>query len=205
MRQSASLRKIKAERPPLDPGALRIYLRLLGYARPHWPMFLLGVVGMVLFAAVDTGFAILVKKFLDGAFVERDPRMLLYVPGGIIVLFLVRGVGDYLSVQPGHYRVGSITPDFAKFLLTNITDFDVPGELVGIGSTMPIYTTDRHPGTIAAILPKEFQKLGRTFRVVFLHPLVQINPVRMIVHGKQFYLLAFAVQIYRFGDNLVKC
>ncbi len=97
MRPSASLRKSKAERPPLDAGALRTYLRLLGYARPHWPMFLLGVLGMVLFASVDTGFAILVKKFLDGAFVERDPRMLMYVPGGIIALFLVRGVGDYLS------------------------------------------------------------------------------------------------------------
>ncbi len=57
---------------------------------------------MVLFASVDTGFAILVKKFLDGAFVERDPRMLVLVPVGIVVLFLVRGVGDYLSVYaPG--------------------------------------------------------------------------------------------------------
>ena len=88
--------------PPLTASGLKTYLRLLGYARPHWAMFLVGVVGMVLYAAVDTGFAVLVKKFLDGAFVERDPRMLVYVPAGIIVLFLVRGVGDYLSVYaPG--------------------------------------------------------------------------------------------------------
>lgn len=132
MRQSASLRKIKAERPPLDPGALRIYLRLLGYARPHWPMFLLGVVGMVLFAAVDTGFAILVKKFLDGAFVERDPRMLLYVPGGIIVLFLVRGVGDYLSVYApgwvGRQVIKSIRSDlFTRYLQLPVSYFDRNG------------------------------------------------------------------------------
>ncbi len=75
---------------------------MLAYARPHWAMFLLGVLGMVLFAAVDTGFAVLVKKFLDGAFVERDSRMLVYVPAGLIVLFVVRGIGDYLSVYaPG--------------------------------------------------------------------------------------------------------
>jgi ATP-binding cassette, subfamily B, bacterial MsbA len=132
LRQSASLRKIKAERPPLDPGALRIYLRLLGYARPHWPMFLLGVVGMVLFAAVDTGFAILVKKFLDGAFVERDPRMLLYVPGGIIVLFLVRGVGDYLSVYApgwvGRQVIKSIRSDlFTRYLQLPVSYFDRNG------------------------------------------------------------------------------
>jgi subfamily B ATP-binding cassette protein MsbA len=132
LRQSASLRKTKAERPPLDPGALRIYLRLLAYARPHWPMFLLGVLGMVLFAAVDTGFAILVKKFLDGAFVERDPRMLLYVPGGIIVLFVVRGVGDYLSVYApgwvGRQIIKSIRSDlFTRYLQLPVSYFDRNG------------------------------------------------------------------------------
>ncbi len=92
MRLSASKRKQnKVPLPPLSASGLKTYLRLLDYARPHWAMFLLGVVGMVLFAAVDIGFAWLVKKFLDGAFVERDPRMLVYVPAGIIVLFLVRG------------------------------------------------------------------------------------------------------------------
>ena len=80
MRPSA--RKNKEKLPPLTASGLSIYLRLLAYARPHWPMFLLGVLGMVMFAAVDTGFAFLVKKFLDGAFVERDSRMLVYVPAG---------------------------------------------------------------------------------------------------------------------------
>jgi subfamily B ATP-binding cassette protein MsbA len=95
-------------------------------------MFLLGVVGMVLFAAVDTGFAILVKKFLDGAFVERDPRMLLYVPGGIIVLFLVRGVGDYLSVYApgwvGRQVIKSIRSDlFTRYLQLPVAYFDRNG------------------------------------------------------------------------------
>jgi len=118
--------------PPLDAGALRTYLRLLAYARPHWPMFLLGVLGMVLFAAVDTGFAVLVKMFLDGAFVERDPRMLLYVPAGIIVLFLVRGVGDYLSVYApgwvGRQVIKSIRHDlFERYLQLPVTFFDRNG------------------------------------------------------------------------------
>jgi subfamily B ATP-binding cassette protein MsbA len=95
-------------------------------------MFLLGVVGMVLFAAVDTGFAILVKKFLDGTFVERDPRMLVYVPGGIIVLFLVRGIGDYLSVYApgwvGRQVIKSIRHDvFAHYLQLPVSYFDRNG------------------------------------------------------------------------------
>jgi ATP-binding cassette, subfamily B, bacterial MsbA len=97
-----SKRKGDPSLPPITAGGLRIYLRLLGYAKPHWPMFSLGVVGMALFAAVDTGLAWLVKEFLDGAFVERDPDVLVMVPIGIVVLFTARGVGDYLSVfAPG--------------------------------------------------------------------------------------------------------
>jgi subfamily B ATP-binding cassette protein MsbA len=132
LRLSANPRKNKVELPPLDGGALRTYLRLLGYARPHWPMFLLGVLGMVLFASVDTGFAFLVKKFLDGAFVERDPRMLVYVPVGIVVLFLVRGVGDYLSVYApgwvGRQVIKSIRHDlFERYLQLPVSFFDRNG------------------------------------------------------------------------------
>lgn len=80
-------------------GGTRVWLRLLGYARPHWGLFLLGVLGMVLYAAVDTGLAWLVKRFIDGTFVERSDAMLRFVPAGIVVLFVVRGAGDFLAVQ----------------------------------------------------------------------------------------------------------
>ena len=88
--------------PTAQQTPMQIYRRLLGYAKPHWPMFALGVVGMALFASVDSGFAFLVKRFLDGAFVEHNPEMLVFVPVGLIVLFAARGIGDFLSVYaPG--------------------------------------------------------------------------------------------------------
>jgi len=75
----------------------RIYRRLLSYARPHLGMFMIGVVGMILFAATDSAMAYLVKVFLGGAFVEPDPRIIWLVPVGALLLFLVRGIGDYVS------------------------------------------------------------------------------------------------------------
>ena len=78
-----------------DPG--RVYRRLLGYARPHKGMFAIGVLGMALFAATDSALAYLVKVFLGGAFVDPDPAVLWMVPLGAIVLFTVRGIGDYVS------------------------------------------------------------------------------------------------------------
>src|SRR5215510_9448048 len=87
----------------MPPGALRTYRRLTGYLRPHKGMFAVGVVGMVIFAATDAGWAAFVKFFLDGTFVAKDPRMVWAVPLGLILLFVARGVGDFLQTYcPGY-------------------------------------------------------------------------------------------------------
>jgi subfamily B ATP-binding cassette protein MsbA len=81
---------------PIDQAG-RVYRRLLGYARPHLGMFGIGVLGMTLFAATDSALAYLVKVFLGGAFVTPDPRIIWLVPVGAVLLFLLRGIGDYVS------------------------------------------------------------------------------------------------------------
>jgi subfamily B ATP-binding cassette protein MsbA len=86
---------------PIDAG--RVYRRLLAYARPHLGMFLVGIVGMAIFAATGPGFAWLVQNFVDLGFVKKDPRVLWLVPLGAPVLFLLRGIGDYVGVYfPGY-------------------------------------------------------------------------------------------------------
>ena len=79
----------------VDAG--KVYRRLLGYARPHLRMFMIGVVGMVLFAATDALLVVLVQKVLAGAFVAPDPRILWAIPLGAVLLFVLRGIGDYVS------------------------------------------------------------------------------------------------------------
>jgi subfamily B ATP-binding cassette protein MsbA len=82
---------------PLNEDAKRIYLRLIRYAKPYWPVFLLGVVGNAIFAATDAGFVWFVRGFLKDAFVNPDARVLAWVPAGAVALFLLRGIGDFLS------------------------------------------------------------------------------------------------------------
>ena len=87
----------------LQPGALRTYRRLLGYLRPHRTMFMVGVLGMVMSAASDAGWAGFIKFFLDGTFVNKDPRMTWLVPVTLVGLFVFRGIGDFLQTYcPGH-------------------------------------------------------------------------------------------------------
>jgi len=73
--------------PKLDDDAWSIYKRLLRYARPYVGVFLIGVLGMILFAATNIGLAYVVKQFVSGAFVKRDPQVLWQVPIAVVVLF----------------------------------------------------------------------------------------------------------------------
>ncbi|HMK86719.1 MAG TPA: lipid A export permease/ATP-binding protein MsbA [Steroidobacteraceae bacterium] len=74
-----------------------IYRRLLKYARPHTGVFLIGVLGMMLFAATNSALAYLVKEFLNGAFVKKNPSVLWQVPLAVVVLFSLRGIGDFVG------------------------------------------------------------------------------------------------------------
>jgi subfamily B ATP-binding cassette protein MsbA len=86
-----------APKLPLPPNAGRIYRRLLSYAWPHWRMFSIGVAGMTIFAATDGLLVLLVKEFLNEAFVEKNTDVIVWVPAGIVILFFLRSVGDYVS------------------------------------------------------------------------------------------------------------
>ena len=80
-----------------DGNYWSIYLRLLRYAKPYIGAFMIGVLGMILFAATQSGLVYLVQTFLKGAFVNKDARVEWLVPIGVVVLFALRGLGDYVG------------------------------------------------------------------------------------------------------------
>lgn len=115
--------------PTVIADPRQVYRRLLGYARPWIGTFLIGVLGMALFAATDALLAYLVKIFLGGAFVERDPRVIWLVPLGAVGLFFLRGVGDYVSnyfpASVGRRIIKKLRSElFAKYLRLPVSWFD---------------------------------------------------------------------------------
>jgi len=78
--------------------ARSVYGRLLRYAKPYMGMYLLGVVGMIMYAGTDWITVYFVKTYLQNTLaLQQNPRVLELLPLGVIVIFLVRGGGDYLA------------------------------------------------------------------------------------------------------------
>ncbi len=80
-----------------EGGGWRAYRRLLGYLAPYRGRFTLGMLGGVLFAGTMVSFGYFMKRFGDGTLVDRDPRTITWVPLGLIGLFLLRGIGDFIQ------------------------------------------------------------------------------------------------------------
>lgn len=83
--------------PANPPGSWATYRRLLGYALPHWKIFLLSALTMAVYAATDTGFAALMKPMLDDSFVARDPHAIRNIPLLLMGLFMLRGITGFIS------------------------------------------------------------------------------------------------------------
>src|SRR5688572_32617277 len=79
----------------MDSRAL--YRRLLTYVRPHWRVFAVGILGMVIVAATTPALPALMKPLIEGTFIQKDPVLMQWLPVVIIVLFAVRGLGTYLA------------------------------------------------------------------------------------------------------------
>jgi ATP-binding cassette, subfamily B, bacterial MsbA len=106
---------------PAAADAKAVYGRLLRYARPWRGQFMIGVLGMVVYASTDTGIAVFVKHFLKHAFVQPDPRIAWAVPLGAVLLFFLRATGDYIATwfpaRVGRHVVKAIRRDlFEQYL-----------------------------------------------------------------------------------------
>ena len=74
-----------------------LYLRLLGFIRPHWKAFSVAVICMVCTAATEPVFPAIMKYLLDRGFKTTDARMVWAIPTSIVLLFLVRGVLSFVT------------------------------------------------------------------------------------------------------------
>jgi len=84
----------------------------------HWGLFLLAIVGMIIYAATETAFAALIKPLLDLSFVKRDPEYIRLMPLAILAIFFVRGIASFIST----YFMSAVGRNVIKKLRRQVFD-----------------------------------------------------------------------------------
>jgi len=74
-----------------------LYLRLLKYARPHWKILLVAILANAFTAALEPILPALFKQMLDEGFVAKNQTWLIWVPIGIILILLLRGLAGFAA------------------------------------------------------------------------------------------------------------
>lgn len=103
-------------RPAEHTSSLKIYFRLLSYVKPYVGIFLLSIVGFVIFASTQPMLAGILKYFVDGLSNPeavlfpnvpylRDLQLLQAVPLLIILIAAWQGLGSFL----GNYFLAKVS------------------------------------------------------------------------------------------------
>jgi subfamily B ATP-binding cassette protein MsbA len=169
--------------------SLLLYRRLLSYVRPYWWAFALALVGMTVVAAGDTVMAYMVMPIVQ-KLQNPDPSTTLQLPLAVVAVFLLRGLGSFMSeygmAWTGHRVVFDLRRQMIERLLTLPTayyDAQSPGRLISkftfdayqlaAASSSAITTAVRGVLTIAGTLGLLlFLDWERTIILVIVLPLV---------------------------------
>jgi subfamily B ATP-binding cassette protein MsbA len=103
-----------------------LYQRLLGYVRPHWKVFALAVLAMVLTAATEPLFPALMKPLLDGSFVQRDESVARLMPFALVGIFLLRGALSYVSSYAMSWVSNRVIMDLRTALFRRLVSLPSP-------------------------------------------------------------------------------
>jgi len=91
--------KATAALPPVvvPDSQLHIYVRLLGYVKPYWVSFVLGMLAAIPSGSMDGAIAWMAGSGLQKIFVEKHENLIYYVPLGVLFVAAVQGTFRFVE------------------------------------------------------------------------------------------------------------
>ncbi len=98
----------------MNLSSTQLYLRLLGYVKPYRREFGLSILAMIIAAATEPLLPALLKPMLDGTFVHKDETVIMLAPLLILVIFVVRGLGSFVSTYTINWVGNKVVMDLRE-------------------------------------------------------------------------------------------
>ena len=106
-------------------SGLHLYSRLLRYVRPYWWAFALAVLGMVVVAAGDMIMTYMVIPIVQ-SFQNPDPAKTKWLPLAIVGVFVLRGIGSFVSDYGMAYTGFRVVFDLRRALVDKLLKLPTP-------------------------------------------------------------------------------
>jgi subfamily B ATP-binding cassette protein MsbA len=156
-------------------SGLHLYRRLLAYVRPYTGVFAAAVVGMLVVTAGDLVMSYLVIPIVQN-FQSPDPARTRWLPLAVVLVFLLRGLGSYVSDYGMAYTGLRVVFDLRRQLVDKLLKLPTSYyDEHASGTVQSKLTFDAHQlasaasGTIATALRGTFAIVGSIAFLLWLN------------------------------------
>jgi len=166
------------------------FSRVWQYAKPYKLVMSIAVFGVMLDALVQGSFTLMFQYLIDDVFVKHDAFVIKMIPWAIVIMFVVRGIGNYLGTYGLSWVGRKVIADlrqlvFTKYLSLPTSFFDKEAsaglisrmtfdvEMMAMGVSTTVIAIIRDVLAIIALLGvMMYQSMKLTLIVFILVPLV---------------------------------
>lgn len=107
------------------PGAVATFRRLFSYLKPYRAGFGLAILGMIGYALVDVFFISNFSEFIDRGIAAKDYGYLAWAPAVVILLFILRGVFNFIASYCLTWAGTNIVKDLRQQLFRHMMQLPV--------------------------------------------------------------------------------
>ncbi len=104
----------------------KIYLRLLGHARPYWRIMVVAVVGMICSAALEPVLPALMQPLIDKSLIQKNAASMWQIPLFIVLAFVLKGIADYVSSVASQAVAQKTIADLRALVFAHQLDLPLP-------------------------------------------------------------------------------
>ncbi len=140
------------------------------------------ILGMIMVAVGTTATAYIIKPVLDKIFIEKNEALLHILPFGVVVVYLVKGIGTFLQSFYSAYIGQDIVRRLRDKLLNNILAQDLSffnktrsGELI----SRTVNDIERVRGVVSNILPIMFREILTI--ITLLAYIIYLDPIMALL------------------------
>jgi len=100
-----------------EQSGLQVYIRLLTYMKPYWQLFVLSIIGYVLYSSSQPLLATMTGWLADAVY-TRDPQAVYLIPLALLGIYLMRGIGSFV----GNYFLARVSFSIVRELRNAVFD-----------------------------------------------------------------------------------